>query len=190
MTWDCFAHKMWHYCTKMEFQKIVNFLNTTTDDKDLRRFVTKKWVEVYDQSGGNYNVNKEIRTKTSMQRSNLCDFNDAYIIVKGTITDTNPDNAERNKPVTFKNNAPFINWISKINGVKINNAEDLDVVMPMYNLLEYSQNYRKSTGSLWNYCRDEPSEPLSSDSDSLKYKTSITGNTYNVGAGEAGYDAD
>ena len=181
---------MWLYCTKMEFQKIVNFLNTTTDDKDLRRFVTKKWVEVYDQSGGNYNVNKEIRTKTSMQRSNLCDFNDAYIIVKGTITDTNPDNAERIKPVTFKNNAPFINWISKINGVKINNAEDLDVVMPMYNLLEYSQNYRKSAGSLWNYCRDEPSEPLSSDSDSLKYKTSITGNTYNVGAGEAGYDAD
>ena len=190
MTWDCFAHKMWHYCRKMEFQNIVNFPNTTTDDKDLRRFVTKKWVEVYDQSGGNYNVNKEIRTKTSMQRSNLCDFNDAYIIVKGTITDTNPDNAERNKPVTFKNNAPFINWISKINGVKINNAEDLDVVMPMYNLLEYSQNYRKSAGSLWNYCRDEPSEPLSSDSDSLKYKTSITGNTYNVGAGEAGYDAD
>ena len=57
----------------------------------------------------------------------------------------------------FKNHAPFINFISKFNGVKINNAEDLDVVMPMYNLLEYSKNYRKTTGSLWNYYRDEPS---------------------------------
>ena len=62
--------------------------------------------------------------------------------------------------------------------------------MPMYNLLEYSKNYRKTTGSLWNYYRDEPSNPLSSNSESFKYKTSITGNTYNVGAGEAGYDAE
>ena len=62
--------------------------------------------------------------------------------------------------------------------------------MPMFNLLEYSKNYRKTRGSLWNYYRDEPSDPLSSNSESFKYKTSITGNTYNVGAGEAGYDAD
>ena len=61
--------------------------------------------------------------------------------------------------------------------------------MPLYNLLEYSKNYRKTTGSLWNYYRDEPSDPLSSNSESFKYKTSITGNTYNVGDGEAGYDA-
>ena len=66
----------------MEFQKIVNFLDTTSDDKDLPIFVTKKWIEDYDQSGGNYNVNKEIRIKISMLRSNLCDFNDAYIVVK------------------------------------------------------------------------------------------------------------
>ena len=90
--------------------------------------------------------------------------------------------------MVFKNNAPFINCISKINGVKIDNAEDLDVVMPMYNLLEYSKNYRKTTGSLWNYYRDEPSNPLSSNSESFKYKTSITGNTDNIGAGEAGYN--
>ena len=83
-----------------------------------------------------------------------------------------------------------MNCISKINGMKIDNAEDLDVVMLMYNLLEYSKNYRKTTGSLWNYYRDEPSDPLSSNSESFKYKTSITGNTYNVGAGEAGYDAN
>ena len=66
------------------------------------------------------------------------------------------DNAKRNKATAFKNNAPFINCISKINGIKIGNAEDLDVVMPMYDLLEYGQNYRKITGSLWNYYRDEP----------------------------------
>ena len=69
MTWDCFEHKFYFFCIKMEFQKIVNFHDTTSDDKDLPRFVTKKWVEVYDQSGGNYNVNKEIRIKTSMLRS-------------------------------------------------------------------------------------------------------------------------
>ena len=69
----------------MEFQKIANFLDTTSDDKDLPRFVSKKWIEVYDQSRGNYNVNKEIRIKTSMLRSDLCDYSDAYIVVKGTI---------------------------------------------------------------------------------------------------------
>ena len=92
--------------------------------------------------------------------------------------------------MAFKNNEPFTSCISKINGVQTDNAEDLDVVMPMYNLLEYSKNYRKTTGSLWNYYRDEPSDPLSSDSESFKYKTSITGNTYNIGAGEEGYDAN
>ena len=125
-----------------------------------------------------------------MLRSDLCDYFDAYIVVKGNITVTNPDNAKRNKAVAFKNNAPFINFISKINGLKIDNAEDLDVVMPMYNLLEYRKNYRKTTRSLWNYYRDEPSNPLPSDSQSFKYKTNITGNTYNLGAVEEGYDAN
>ena len=69
----------------MEFQKIANFLDTTSDDKDLPRFVTKKWIEVYDQSEKNYNPNKEIRIKTSMLRSDLCDFSDAYIVVEGNI---------------------------------------------------------------------------------------------------------
>ena len=95
-----------------------------------------------------------------MLRSDLFDFNDAYIVVKGTITVTELDNAKKNKKVAFKNNAPFINFISKINGVKTDNAEDLDVVMPMYNLLAYSKNYRKTTGSLWNYYGDEPSNSL------------------------------
>ena len=115
-----------------------------------------------------------------MLRSDLPDFSDAYIVVKGVITVTSPNNAKGNKSVTSKNNALFINCISKINGIKIDNAEDLDVVVPMYNLLEYSKNYEKTTESLWNYYRDQPSDPLSTNSESFKYKTSITGNTYNV----------
>ena len=146
----------------MEFEKITNFLDITSDDKDLPRFVTKKWIEVYDQSEGNYNVNKEIRIKTSMLRSDLCDFSDAYIVVKGNITVTKkiftaddfeaPNNtaaiitatnnanndAFGEKKLVFKNNVPFISCTSKINGIKTDNAEDLDVVMPMYNLPEYS----------------------------------------------------
>ena len=94
--------------------------------------------------------------------------------MKGTITVTDPDN----KSVAFKDNAPIIHCISEINGIQIDNAEDLDVVMPMYNLLGYSKNYKKTTSSLWNYYRDEPSDPLFSNSESFKYKTSITGNAY------------
>ena len=105
--------------------------DATFNDKDLRRFVTKKWIEVYDQSEKSYNVNNEIRIKTPMLRSDLCDFCDAYIGVKGVIAVTNPDDAKRNKAVAFKNDAPFINCISKINGVQSDNAKDQDVVMPM-----------------------------------------------------------
>ena len=69
----------------MEFQKIINFLDITSDNKDLPKFVTKKWIKVYDQSEKNYNPNKEIRIKTSMLRSDLCDYSNAYIVVKGNI---------------------------------------------------------------------------------------------------------
>ena len=141
----------------MEFQKIINLLDINSDDKDLPRFVTKKWIEVYDQSEKNYSVNKEIRIKTPMFRSDLCDFSDAYIVVKEIITVTNPDDVSYKKNLAFKNNAPFTNCILKINGVKTDNLEDLDVVMPMHNLLEYSKNCIKTTGSLWNYYRDEQS---------------------------------
>ena len=113
----------------MEFQKLVNFLHTTSDENserfplnDLPRFVTKKWIEVYDQSGGSCNHNKEIRIKTSMLRCDLCNYSDAYIVVKGNIIVTDPDNARRNKAAVFKNNAPFINCISKINGEKTDNV--------------------------------------------------------------------
>ena len=119
-----------------------------------------------------------------MLRSDLCDFSDAYIGVKGNVTvtkktftaddidapnntaanvnaaNTTNNNSFGNKKLIFKNNAPFINCISKINSVKIDNAEDLDVVMSMYNLLEYSKNCRKTTCSLWNYYRDQPSSTI------------------------------
>ena len=116
-----------------------------------------------------------------MLRSGLCDFSDAYIVVKRTITVTNPDNNVYDKKLAFKNNAPFVSCISKINNTLIDNAEDLDIVMPMYNLLEHSKNYSKTTGSFWNYCRDEPNSGEGGannsikDSKSLDYKTSITG---------------
>ena len=125
-----------------------------------------------------------------MPKSDLCHCSDAYIVVKGIITVVRPNGAKRNKSLAFKNNAPFINCISRINGAKIDNTEDLDVVMSMYNLLEYSKNYRKTIGSLWNYYRAEASDPLSSNPQSFKYKTSITGNTLNVGTDEADYDAN
>ena len=176
----------------MEYQKIANLLGTVIDE--IPRFITKKWVKVCDQSGsadGRYKPNKQIRFKTSMLRSDLCDFSDAYIVVKGNITVTKktftaddidaPNNTAANatatnnannnefgeKKLVFKNNASLINYISKINGVKTDNAEDLDVVMPMYNLLEYSKNYRKTTGSLWNYYRDEPNSDT--DDNEIKY---------------------
>ena len=175
----------------MEFQKIANFIDTTLDDKELPKFVTKNGLKfMTKQKKNNYSVNKEIWIERSILRSDLYDFSGAYIVAEGDIIVTEPDNAKRNKSVTFENNAPFINCISKINGVKIDNAEDLDVVIPMNNLLEYSKNYRKTTGSLWNYYRDELSNPLYSNSESSRYKTNITGNTYNFVAGNANYDAN
>ena len=133
----------------MEFQKIINLLDITSDDKDLPRYVTKKQIAVYDQSEKNYKSNKEIRIKTSMLRSDLFYFSDAYIVVKGDITLEGDDDANKhNKNLAFKNNAPFINCITKINGIKIDNVEDLEVVMPMYNLLEYSKNYKKKNRRL------------------------------------------
>ena len=85
-----------------------------------------------------------------------CDYSDAYIAVKGKSTVANPNNDAYDKKLAFKNNAPFNGCIKKINNTLIDNAENLDIVIPMYNLIEYSINYRKTTGSLWNYYRDEP----------------------------------
>ena len=195
MTWDCFKHR-----GKIEYQNITNLLDTTLDE--IPRFITKKWVVVHDQSDNaedRFQPNKQIRFKTSMLQSDLCDFSDAYIVVKGDITLTKTNGRGiidiRNRFLAFKNNAPFTNCISKINNVLIDNVEDLDIVMPMYNLLEYRKNYRKTTGSFWNYYRDESNNPPLNDDDppainynadpitnseSFKYKSSITGKTSNA----------
>ena len=154
----------------MKYQKITNLLGTTIDE--IPRFTTKKWVEVLDQSGiadDIYKPNNQIRFKTSMLRSNLCDYSDAYIVVKGGIVFTKANGRRvidiKNSFLAFKNNTPFTNCISKINNVLIDNAEDLDLVMPMYNLLEYSKNYRKTTGRFSSYYRHEPNNPPLNDDD-------------------------
>ena len=124
----------------MEYQKITNLLGSTSDK--VPRFITRKWIEVHDQSGETCDTNKQIRFKTSVLRCDLCDYSDAYIVVKRDITVEGANNRDKkNRPLAFKNNAPCISCISKINGVLIENAEDLDIVMPMYNLLKYSKNY-------------------------------------------------
>ena len=178
----------------MEYDKINNLLGS--ESEQLSRSVTTNYVRVNSLSNSlsnTYNENKSIRFKTPMLRSDLCDYADAYILVNGTITVAgNHPRDRQNKPVILKNNAPFISCITKINNVLIENAEDLDVVMPMYNLLEYSKNYRKTIGSFCNYYRDELNNNQNNsdianfnnrtvvNSEAFKYKNKIIGNTYNV----------
>ena len=178
----------------MEYDKINNLLLSEESEK-LSKFVTREYVKVNSLSN-TYNENKSIRFKTPMLRSNLCDYSDAYILVEGTITVTAATGAnnireKRNKPLILKNNAPFVSCITRINGELIEDADDLDIVMPMYNLLEYSKNYRKTIGSLYNYYRDELSNDDDDDnfhnievvnSNSFGYKNKIIGNTYNIDA--------
>ena len=111
----------------------------------------------------------------------MCDYNDAYIVGEGDITFEKTNNRDKhNTNLVLKNNAPFISSISKINNTRIDNAEDLDIVKPMYNLIEYSKNYSKTSGTLWNYYKDISTDPIT-NSESFKYKTSITGKIANDG---------
>ena len=169
----------------MEYDKINNLLlSEDNDSEQLSKLVTREYVRVTSLSN-TYNENKSIRFKTPMLRSNLCDYSDAYILVKGTITVTDPGanncvnniRDKRNRPLILKNNAPLVSCITRINGELIEDADDLDLVMSMYNLLEYSKNYRKTIGS-------------SVTSNTFKYKNKITGNTYNVDAGAQVYDVN
>ena len=132
----------------MEYQKIANLIDDTPNQPS--KFRTRNLVEINDESRGAYNVNSQIKFKSS-----LCDYSDAYILVKGKIAIAGAGNDaaarqadERNKGVVFKNCAPFINCISGINNTQIGNAKDIDIVMSMYNLIEYSDNYAKTTGRL------------------------------------------
>ena len=122
----------------MEYQKIANLVDDASNKPS--KFRTKNWVEINDESRGTYNVNSQIKFKTTMLKSSLCDYSDAYILVKGTVSVNNtvaaaadPDNTA--KKVTFKSCAPFTNCISEINNTQVDNAKDIDIVMPMYNLI-------------------------------------------------------
>ena len=125
------------------------------------RFRTKYWVEINDESKELCSANSDNSSKATILRTNLCDYADPYILFKGTITITvaGADVAakqadERDKNVIFKNCAPFTKCMSKINGIDINNAQDIDMLMPMRNLIEYSDKYLKTSGSLWQYYID------------------------------------
>ena len=175
----------------MEYQKIANLLDNASNQPS--KFRTKNWVEINDEARGTYSPNKQIKFKTSMLRSSLCDYSDAYILVKGNITvnNTAADGAaanNTNKKVIFKNCAPFTNCISKINNTQVDNAKDIDIVMPMCNVIEYSDNYSKTSESLWQYCKDIPAVDKDGNivdfngvnaTDSLNFKTKITGQTWN-----------
>ena len=167
----------------MEYQKITNLLGNIPDK--VPKLLSKKWIKLHDQSSNaddRYKPKKQIRFKTSMLQSDLCNCRNVCSAVKGTITVTGANNRD-NRPLVFKSNDPFISCISKINNVLTDNAKYLDVVMPMYSLIEYSKSYKKTTGSLWNYYRDEPNNPLAdnynadliTNSASFKHKSSVIG---------------
>ena len=142
----------------MEYQKIANLIDDTSNQPS--KFRTRNWVEISDESRGAYNVNSQIKFKTTMLKSSLCDNSDAYILINGTISVTNTAAAgaaanNTNKKVIFKNCTPFTNCISEITSTQIDNAKDIDIVMPMYNLIEYSYNCAKTTESLWQYCKEQ-----------------------------------
>ena len=125
------------------------------------KFRIKNWVKLNDESRGTYNVNSQIKFKTTMLKSSLRDCSDTYIPVKRKITITRGgDDAtsgeadERDKGVELKNCAPFTNCIRDINNTQGHNAKDIDIMMPMYNLIEYSDNYARTSGSLWQYYRN------------------------------------
>ena len=244
----------------MEYQKIANLIEDNTLNQPFK-FRTRNWIEINDESRGAYNVHCQIKFKTTMLKSSLCDCSDAYILVKGTISINNTaaqgaaaNNTNKkvifkncapftnciseinninskikfktamlksslydysdayilvkgtisinntaaagaaanntNKKVIFKNCAPFNNCISKINNTQIDNAKDIDIVMPMYNLIEYSDNYAKTTGSLWQYCKDILARNANDDivifaenntTHSFKFKAKITGQTEDDG---------
>ena len=124
----------------MEYDKINNLLGS--ESENLSKCITRQYAKVNSLSS-TYNKNKSIRFRTPMLRSDLCDYADAYILINGTITVAgNHPRDRQNRPLILKNNAPFISCITRINGEVIEDVDDLDIAMPMYNLLEYSKSYR------------------------------------------------
>ena len=142
------------------------------------------WVKINDDSRGTCNTNSQIKFKSLMLMTTLCDYSDAYVLVRGTITITGVGNDdavrqvdEINKRAIFKNCAPFTNCISETNNTQIDNTKYIDAVMAIYNLIEYNDNYLKTSGSLWQHYRDDPND-AKAESESFKYKIKITGKTY------------
>ena len=158
----------------MESQKIINLLDS--NDNESQKFATKRWYIINDQNTGNnaYGNSEDgttIKVETKVIKTNLCEYSDAYILVIGNI-----QNKPANSVVAFKNCAPFRTWDVTINDEHVEKAEDLDIVMPMYNLLEYSDNYQDSTGSLYQFKRDEPPDDnadVANNTSSLVYKSKL-----------------
>ena len=154
----------------MESQKIINLLNS--NNNDTQKFATRRWYIIQDQSQGEYGDGTDetpIKYNTRVVKANLCDYSDAYILVTG-----NTENKPNNTTVAFKNCAPFQTCNININDEYIKAAKYLDIIMPMYNLLEYSDNYEDTTGSLYQFKRDEPPDDnanVDGNTISLKYKS-------------------
>ena len=154
----------------MESQKIINLLNSNNNES--QKFATKRWYIIQDLSQENYGDgtdNTTIKYDTKVIKANLCDYSDAYILVTGNI-ENRPDGAT----VAFKNCVPFETCNININDEYIEAAKYLDIIMPMYNLLEYSDNYEDTTGSLYQFERDEPPDNnsnVTTDTASLEYKS-------------------
>ena len=147
----------------METQKIVNLLGDANNG--YSKFATRKLYVINDQNNTDYGKGNEDSTtakfETKVIKSNLCDYSDAYILVTGNITATGGD---ANTRVAFKNCVPFKKCITHINEEHVDNADNLDIIMPMYNLIEYSDNYSDTSGSLWQFKRDE--SPVNKDENS------------------------
>ena len=139
----------------METQKIVNLLNGS--DNENSKFATKKWNIIDSESKGNYSHENPIKFLTKSIESSLCDYSDAYILVTGNITVAggNP-----NTKVAFKNCAPFKECRTEINETFVDKTKHINIAMPMYNLIEYSDNYSDTSGSLWQLKRDEIEEDV------------------------------
>ena len=177
----------------MENQKIINLLNK--DDTDSKHFATKNWYIINDENNTSYGVNKDtgannpdtIKYDTIVLKPNLCDYADAYILVDGTIradVEAPPLAAPANianARLTLKNCAPFTKCNLEINDEHIDTAENLDMAMPMYILIEYSDNYQDSSATLYQYKRDEPPDDIANNltqnnSTSFDYKIKLLGN--------------
>ena len=162
----------------MESQKIINLLDS--NDNESQKFATKRWYIINDQNTGNnaYGNGEDgttIKFETKVIKPNLCDYSDAYILVTGNV-----QNKPANSVVAFKNCAPFRTCDVTINDEHVEKAENLDIVMPMYNLLEYSDNYQDSTGSLYQFKRDEPPDDnldVANNTSSLVYKSKLISGT-------------